>query len=122
METINLIGRIFTHIAGWIGILVIIFAIILVILSIIPHGEKIEKMLELIEKTIFLLGIVFTIFLYVGFLFKDISKENNKTLIEIEYSSDLYYDKETHIIYCVTDKTITPLYNTDGSFKLYTED
>lgn len=80
--------------------------------------EMISSIALIISITTFFIGI--SLVAFEGFFGKD----DNKTLIKIESSTDydLYYDRDTNIIYCIPSDSTTPLYNTDGSFKLYTED
>lgn len=119
MEIILFIGKIMLYLSA-LSLGLFFMTMIFSFLDLLKY-----KYLRILES-ISLIALITTFFIGISLVAFEgfFGKDDNKTLTKIESSTDydLYYDRDTNIIYCITSDSTTPLYNTDGSFKLYTED
>lgn len=79
---------------------------------------------------IFLCVLVFVLLMGCTTTYTNTNKENNNGNIGVietynlcpNYSYEVFYDKDTGVCYIAIGEGVTPLYNADGSLKIYGED
>lgn len=78
-----------------------------------------KKLKKSTKNTIFFFVKIFLIVVVSIIILTIYSKNTTMKIVDMGIGKIVYYDTETKVMYLMSNKTVTPLYNADGTLKLY---